>query len=307
MENRRIIIVSILIMGFLAAGIFIYSASETQLNVNNPNKISVVVSIPPEAEFVEKVGGDKVKVTTMVPAGANPHTYEPLPEQLKEVSNAKMYVQVGSGLEFEATWMDKLRDTNKNMLVVNGSNGITFIPNQETDDHEGENHEHESESQYDTHVWVSPRNAKIMVENIYQGLVQVDPDNKDYYKSNKDKYLQELDNSDKSINETLSGEKNRKILVYHPAWGYFCRDYGFTQISIEKNGKEPTPQGMASLIDQAKKDNIKVIFISPQFNKNSAETVASEIGGQVVLIDDLDKNYIENLNKVAESFKNALK
>jgi zinc transport system substrate-binding protein len=299
MEKRRIIIVIIFIICFLTAGLLIYSASQTQLDVNDPNKISIVVSIPPEAEFVEKVGGDKVKVTTMVPAGANPHTYEPLPEQLKEVSSAKMYAQVGSGLEFETVWMDKLSAANKNMLVLNCSEGIAFIPNQEND---GDEHE----SQYDTHVWVSPRNAKIMVENIYQGLIKIDPANKNYYKSNKDQYLQELDNEDKKINATLLTEKNRKILVYHPAWGYLCRDYNLTQISIEKNGKEPTPQGMTSLIDQAKKENIKVIFISPQFSKKSAESVASEIGGNVVMIDDLDKNYIENLNKVVEAFKNAL-
>lgn len=299
MEKRRIIIVSMLIIGFLAAGLLIYSASQSQLNMNNHDKIIVVVSIPPEAEFVEKVGGDKVKVTTMVPAGANPHTYEPLPEQLKEISRAKMYAQIGSGLEFETVWMDKLSAANENMLILNCSKGITFIPNQEND-------EDEHESQYDTHVWVSPRNAKIIVENIYQGLVQVDPANKDYYKANKEKYLQELDNEDKKINETLKAEKNRKILVYHPAWGYFCRDYGLTQIAIEKNGKEPTPQGMVSLIDQAKKENIKVVFISPQFSRKSAESIASEIGGEVVMIDDLDKNYIENLNKVSEAFKKAL-
>ncbi len=196
MKRRRIIIISILIIGFLTAGVFIYSASQTQLNINNADKIGVIVSIPPEAEFVEKIGGDKVKVTTMVPTGANPHTYEPLPEQLKEVSNAQLYIQVGSGLEFETIWMDKISALNKNMLVINSSKGITFIPNQEVD-------EHAEENQYDTHVWVSPRNAKIMVENIYQSLIQVDPANKDYYKGNKDKYLQELDNSDKNINETL--------------------------------------------------------------------------------------------------------
>lgn len=252
---------------------------------------------------MEKVGGDKVKVTTMVPAGADAHTYEPLPEQLKEISNAKMYVQVGSGLEFETVWMDKLTEINKNMLVVNSSKGISFIPNEDI----GEPcHQHGEESQYDTHVWVSPRNAKIMVENIYQGLIQVDPANKDYYKANKDKYLQELDNLDKNITATLACVKNRKILVYHPAWGYFCRDYGLTQIAIEKDGKEPTPQGMASVIDQAKRENIKVVFISPQFSRKSAESVASEIGGQVVMIDYLDKNYIENMKKVAEAFKNSL-
>lgn len=303
MKKGRIIIISVLIICFAAAVILIYSSSQTQANIKNPDKISVVVSIPPEAEFVEKVGGDKVKVTTMVPAGANPHTYEPLPEQLKEISSAKMYAQVGSGLEFETVWMDKLTEINKNMLVVNCSKGIIFIPNEDIGEHD---HQHGEESQYDTHVWVSPRNAKIMVENIYQGLIQVDPANRDYYKSNKDKYLQELDNADKNITATLARAKDKKILVYHPAWGYFCRDYGLTQIAIEKDGKEPTPQGMVSLIDQARRENIKVVFISPQFSRKSAESVASEIGGQVVMIDDLDKNYIENLNKVTEAFKSSL-
>ncbi len=299
METRRIIIVSVLLFGILIAGLFIYSASLSKLDTINEKKISVVVSIPPEAEFVEKIGGDKVKVTVMVPPGANPHTYEPLPEQLKNVSGAKMYAQVGSGIEFENVWMDKISSMNKNMIIVNCSKGIEFIPNADNDE--------AHENQYDTHVWVSPRNAKIMVENIYQGLIKVDPANKDYYKTNKDKYLQELDYNDKKINESLRADKNRKIMVYHPAWGYFCRDYGLTQIAIEKNGKEPTPQGITSLIDQAKQENIKIIFISPQFSKNNAETIASEIGGHVITVDDLDKNYIKNLNNVANAFRNSLK
>ncbi|WP_414468902.1 metal ABC transporter solute-binding protein, Zn/Mn family [Methanobacterium sp. ACI-7] len=301
MEKRRVLIVLILTTFFLASALFIYSASKTQLSMNNGDKINVIVSIPPEAEFVEKVGGNKVKVTTMVPTGANPHTYEPLPEQLKEVSTARIYFQIGSGLEFENIWMDKLKDINKNMVIVNCSNGITFIPNQESSEDE-----HHGESQYDTHVWVSPQNAKIMVENIYQSLVKADPANEGYYRLNKDKYIAELDSSDKSINESLQKGNSRKILVYHPAWGYFCRDYGLTQISIEKDGKEPTPQGIASIIEQAKKENIKVIFVSPQYNSNSARAIASEIGGQIVTIDDLDKNYLSNLNNVAEAFKNAL-
>ncbi|MEN4005980.1 MAG: zinc ABC transporter substrate-binding protein [Methanobacteriaceae archaeon] len=300
MEKRNVIITSVLIC-FAAAVLLIYSAPRTQADIEGSDKINVAVSIPPQAEFVERVGGSKVKVTTMVPAGAHPHTYEPLPEQLKEISNAEMYVKVGSGLEFENVWMDEITEINKNMLVVNSSKGINFIPGQDKCDHK-----HGGESQYDTHVWVSPRNAKIMVENIYQGLIQIDPANKDYYRANKDKYLQELYNLDKNITATLAGVEGKKILVYHPAWGYFARDYGLTQIAIEKDGKEPTPQGILSVIDQARRENIRVVFISPQFTRRSAEKVASEIGGQVVMIDHLDKNYIENLKKVAEAFRNSL-
>ncbi|MBI5680874.1 MAG: zinc ABC transporter substrate-binding protein [Methanobacterium sp.] len=301
MEKRRIIIIFALIIGILLLGSVIYYASPSK-SASNEGKISLIVTVPPQAEFAEKIGGDKVKVTVMVPPGANPHTYEPLPEQLKEVSNAQIYAQVGSGIEFENVWMEKINSMNKNIVIINCSNGITFISNNET----SSEHSEGLKNQYDTHVWVSPKNAKTIVENIYKTLVQIDPANRDYYTSNKDKYLKELDNTDKKINESISGNKNRIIMVYHPSWGYFCRDYGLTQVAIEKNGKEPSPQEIATLIDIAQKDNIKIIFISPQFSRKSADMIASEIGGQVIVIDDMDKNYISNLNNVAEAFKKAL-
>ncbi len=295
METRRILILLLLLTAMIIAGSLIYSASNSKQSINE-DKIGVIVSIAPQAEFVEKIGGDNVKVTVMVPPGANPHTYEPLPAQLSNVSQAELYVQVGSGIEFENVWMGKISNLNKKMAILNSSRGIEFIKSTEYDE----------DNEYDTHVWVSPRNAEIMVESIYQSLVQIDPANKEYYEANKNKYLQELEESDENITKALAGNENKKILVYHPAWGYFCRDYGLTQISIEKKGKEPTPQGIANVIDQAKKENIKIVFVSPQYSRKNADAIASEIGGQVIIIDDLDKNYINNLKEVSRSFKNAL-
>ncbi|MDP3065158.1 MAG: zinc ABC transporter substrate-binding protein, partial [Methanobacteriaceae archaeon] len=107
---------------------------------------------------------------------------------------------------------------------------------------------------------------------------------------------------DQNLTQSLKEIKTRKILVYHPAWGYFCRDYGLEQISIEKEGKEPTPQDLSLVIDEARRENIKVVFVAPQFNQRNAQTVATEIGGQVVLVDPLARNYLENLKKVAEAF-----
>jgi zinc transport system substrate-binding protein len=291
-EKRRILIVSLLFTGILVAVSLIYFAASGQEN-SNDGRIGVVVSVAPEAEFVNAVGGDKVNVTVMVPPGANPHTYEPLPEQLKNVGRAKMYVEVGTPIEFELNYMDKLKNTNPNMLVVNSSNGVSLIPNTA---------EHEDGA--DPHIWVSPKNAKIMVENIYQGLVQTDPANKEYYRKNRDNYLQQLDEVDKNMTQSLKGKENSSILVYHPAWAYFCKDYHLKQISIESGGKEPTPQEIANIVDFARKNNIKVVFVEPQYNPSSAKVIASEIGGQVVTVDDLSENYIGNMKKVEEAFEN---
>ncbi|MEM3522835.1 MAG: zinc ABC transporter substrate-binding protein [Candidatus Bathyarchaeia archaeon] len=267
---------------------FILPIPQTERIANK--QVGVVVTIPPQAEFVERIGGNKVKVTIMVPPGADPHTYEPTPSQLKEVSMAKMYAKLGSGIEFELAWMDKILSINKEMLIVDCSKGIDLIKAE--DELYG----------VDPHIWLSPKNVKIMVENIYQGLIQIGPTDQEYYKRNKEKYLQELNELDNEIAQILSGKKIRKILVYHPAWAYFCKDYGLEQMSIEKEGKEPTPQEIADLIKQAKENNITVIFASPEFDTKAAEVIAKEINGKVVLISPLEKNYLENMRKIAKTF-----
>jgi len=243
-------------------------------------KIRVIVTILPQAEFVEKIGGEKVQVTVMIPPGASPHAYEPTPRQLIEVSKAQIYFQVGSGVDFELAFMDKIVEANSRMLVVNCSEGIKIVDE-------------------DPHVWLSPRNAEKMVENIYNALVQVDPENEEYYRKNLESYLKELEDLDKDIREILGNLTNRSFMVYHPAWGYFARDYNLTQIPVEKEGKEPTVQGLMALIDQARRLNMKVIFVSPQFDKKKAEIIAESIHGRIEFLDPLAKDYVENLRSVA--------
>jgi zinc transport system substrate-binding protein len=111
-----------------------------------------------------------------------------------------------------------------------------------------------------------------------------------------------LDELDKNITQRLSGKNNTKIMVYHPAWAYFCKDYNLHQISIQQDGKEPTPQALASLVDTARRENIKVIFVSPEFSTSNAKVIANEIDGKVVVVDPLSKDYLKNMQKVAEAF-----
>jgi len=285
----------------------------------NDDKIGVIVSIPPQAEFVEKVGGDKVIVTVMVPPGADPHTYEPVPAQLEEVSRAQIYVKVGSagagsGIEFELVWMDKIIDINGKMLVVDSSRGVKFFAVTYENGVPVEYNEYDEDSMdrsalkgIDPHIWLSPANAKIMSENIYRGLVRVDPENQEYYKKNLDNYLAELDMLNEEINQMFLEKENKVIIVFHPAWTYFALDYGIKQMAIEEEGKEPTAEGIKDLIDKARQYNIKVIFASPECSTRSAEAIAREIGGSVKLVSSLNKNYVENMKEVAEAFAGSMK
>ncbi len=261
------------------------------------DRIGVVASILPLADFVENVGGEKVDVSVMVPSGASPHVYEPTPSRMAVLAGARMYARVGSGIEFELVWVDKLIAINPGMLVVNCSKGI------EIREMAGE-HEHGA---MDPHIWMSPLNVKIMVQNIYEGLVQVDPNNKTYYEKNRDTYLRELTKLDQDIRDGLSRVTNRKFMTYHPAFGYFAREYNLTMLPIEAEGKEPTAAGLAHLIEQAKEHDIRVIFASPQFNPQSAEVIAKAIGGRVVFIDSLAKDYIMNMRLLLGELIKAMK
>ena len=294
-RNRVTTAISILLASVLAAALAI-SAMSCERKEEISEKIGVVVTILPQAEFVESVGGERVEVNVMVPPGANVHIYEPTPSQMTALAKAEMYAKVGSGMEFELVWIDKLVAVNKKMLIVDCSKGVELQEMIGEYEHDGE-HEH---GVMDPHIWMSPLNVQIMVRNICDGLVQVDPDNKPYYERNRDAYLQKLAELDQIIRDGLSGLTNRRFMVYHPAFGYFAREYNLTMIPIEEEGKEPTAAGLAHLIEQAKEHDIKVIFAEPQFNPQSAEVIAGAIGGRVVFINPLAQNYIANLRSLLD-------
>ncbi len=294
-KNRLLIVLVILIIAGSVIGYFALQKSNNNYNNNSNGKIGVVVSLGPEVEWVNAVGGDKVNVSLMVPSGSDPHTYEPLPNQLTQVSNAKMYAEVGSSIEFENNYMGKIKEANPNMLVVNASQGIQLIPNSA---------ENEAET-VDPHVWVDPKNAKIMVNNIYNGLVQVDPADKDYFQKNRDQYLQQLDQLDKNTTQLLKGKHNTTILIFHPAFGYYAKDYNLTIVGAMINDEEPSPQRVAMMVDIAKKNNITIVYSETQYDPKFMQSVASQINGQVLTISDLDEHYIQNMNNVAVAFSKA--
>ena len=263
----------------LAALISCGGGSET------PGTIGVAVTILPQAEFVDSVGGEKVEVTVMVPPGADVHVYEPTPGQMLAVSRASMYVKVGSGMEFEMVWMNKLEAANREMLVVDSSRGIRMFEAGES-------------GGGDPHIWLSPLNAMTMVRNICDGLIEVDPENRVYYERNRDAYLGELDILSKAISNELGRVGKKQFIVLHPAWSYLARDYGLEQIPIEVEGKEPSGKDIVRVTELAREHDIDVVFAEPQFNPQSADVIADEIGGRVVFIDPLARDYIDNMRTV---------
>ncbi len=271
--------------------------------------IHVVVSILPQKYFVKKIGGDRVQVSVMVLPGANPATYEPKPRQM--VNLAKSEIHFAIGVPFEENWLPKFAKTNPKMKIVHTQAGITKIP-MKAGGHGHHQTEHDngkiSAGAKDPHIWLSPPLVMVQAKNILDGLVKADPEGRMVYETNYNVFLEELkvlDKEIKSVFETM-GQDNR-FMVYHPSWGYFADTYGLEQIPIELEGKKPSPRKLLKLIQEARKDGIKVIFVQPQFSEKSAETIAGAIGGKVVFADPLAEDWGNNLLEVAEKFKSAFK
>lgn len=263
------------------------------------SKITAIVTIVPQEQMVKAIGGERVEVIVMVPYGQSPHTYEPLPSQMIAVEGADVYFEVGSGIEFELQKMDAITEINPGMLIVNCSEGVELKCWDEHlgGDIEGEN-DHDS-GVIDPHIWLSPSNMKIMAQNVFSGLIEVDPAGENYYEINLEAYLTRIDSLISNITEFLTPFQNRSFLAYHPSWGYFSDEFGLKQIAIEEAGRQPGTSGIAAIIEQAKEENISVVVVSPQFDQSSAEVIAEEIGGIVIQADPLMLDYFTEMENLA--------
>lgn len=276
-------------------------------------RLNVLVSILPQKNFVEAVGGDLVAVHVLVPPGASPATYDPKPGDLVRVEEADVFFRIGH-VGFEQAYLPKIRSLNPDMRIVDTSRDIElrYFGEGESHSHEHEGEEHGQEGTgeggepghtggVDPHVWLAPPAVKLQVEAITRVLAEMDPEHAETFRGNALDYGERLDALHAELTALFAELEARTILVFHPAWGYFTDTYGLKQLAIEQAGKEPTAEQLRHIIDTAKASGIKVIFVQAQFSRGVAGSVAQEIGGVVVSIDPLAEDYIGNLRAVGKT------
>lgn len=284
----------------LFLGLSLAACSQRAPSERSDTRLPVVTSILPLADFVRQVGGDRVQVEALVPAGASPHTYELTPSQLMAVTRARVLVLNGVGLEF---WASKVISSasNPNLTVVTVSEGLKIIAGDA--DEPGGN----------PHTWLSPVNAIRQVDRICEALVEADPAGAEIYRANADRFQRELRALDEEIRKAVAGYSNRRFISFHAAWSYFARDYGLEEAAVieSRPGQEPSPAEIASIVEKAKEIHAKAIFAEPQFSTKAAAAVAEECGARVLLLNPLgqppDYRYIDmmryNLSEITQALR----
>jgi zinc transport system substrate-binding protein len=256
-------------------------------NKDKNKKINVTVSITTYADFVKNIGGDKVEVNLMIPPNAEPHDFEPTPSQITNLSKSDIYFKIGSGFGFEDNLMQRIKGSLSKLKVINTSEGIKIYNN-------------------DPHVWLGINETRVILNNIYKGLASFSPEDSSYFSSNLHKYLNLLLAEEMKIKESFSKNKNNYVLVYHPAWHYFFSQFGITQLGIEREGKEPNAKDLTEVLKTAKEHKVKVVFIEPQFNKESALAVAKQLNATIDVINNIPSNYLKNLDVVRRKVSKSL-
>ncbi|MBV5308222.1 metal ABC transporter solute-binding protein, Zn/Mn family [Chromatium okenii] len=264
--------------------------------------LHIFVSVLPQQTFVERIGGSHVIAEALVKPGANPHTYEPTPSQIKRLANADLYIRIG--IPFETAWLPRIQAANPQLKIIDARDGIALqrLAAHEDDAHDAANekpaHDHAS-VELDPHLWTSPLLVKQMAVTMETALADIDSTHAADYRANLAAFTAELDVLDHEIRAELIGLRQRRFMVFHPAWGYFAAAYGLEQITIEHAGKEPSARQLVALIEQAQREAVHVILVQPQFSPKAAAQVAQAIDGKVESIDPLAADYFATLRRIA--------
>jgi len=263
------------------------------LTISLHAKLNIISSILPEQTFIQAIGGDKVSVSLMVKPGNSPHTYEPKPSQMKDISHADLYLAIG--VEFEKVWLPRFSSQNSQMKVMDISEGVEKLTITGGHEKKGEQH--------DPHIWTSPANVKIIAKNILAALTQADSAHAVYYQKRYEALIAEVEQTDQIITGLLStlAKEKRAFIVFHPSWGYFAKQYGLRQTPIEIGGKAPKPHAVQELIKHARELKIRTILTSPEFSDAIAKQIASELGVKVLKISPLAPDWSANLIRLAKA------
>ncbi|MEQ9365387.1 MAG: zinc ABC transporter substrate-binding protein [Leptospirales bacterium] len=285
-------------------------------------ELRVGVSVAPQKYIVDRIGGDAVSVQVLIPAGADPHAYEPGPEQLRILSDLTVYFR--QGLEFETACLRRLRGINAGMRVVDlGPDTIRppsaapgdprYASDQEENrssvadkDHLSESYAHAHGGHLNPHTWLSPRLVRVQSDVILATLTELRPEHRSRFERGHSEFRAEVDRVDAYVRRRLAPLRDRLLVVYHPSWEYFARDYGLRMLAVQESGHDPSARDLMKLVQLSRAAGVKTIFAEPGFNQRSVRVVARDIDARVEIIDPLAADWAQNMCDTADQIAEAL-
>ncbi len=289
---------------FLVIGLSGCTTGSSSKDFKDEDKIAVVTTIYPMYDFVKNIAGDRAEVINLVPAGMEPHDFELSTGDMQLMEQAELFIYNGAGMEH---FVDKTLKslTNEKLVVVEAAKEIATFQSED--------------GETDPHTWLSVENAIAEALAIKEALVNMDSENADYYESNYVTYREKLEKLDSKYREELTGLSRDTIVVAHEAFGYLCQEYGLKQEAVEglTADSEPDSARMKEIIDFCKKEEIKVIFFEELVSPKVANTIASEIGAETMVLNPIEGmtaeqeeaglDYIGLMEENLEALKKALK
>jgi zinc transport system substrate-binding protein len=270
-------------------------------------RLPVFAGVPPVAYLAEQIGGQYVTVDTLVQPGQDPHTFEPTPQQVLALSRAAVFFKVG--MAFENTVVAKAAEGNPRLAVVDTAEGVT---KRAIDDEVGNAGGHADHAGHepihgepDPHVWLSPPLLKILAANIAAGLRRADAAHAEAYRQNLAQLIVRIDALHERLGRMLASYRGRSFIVFHPGFGYFADTYGLREEAVERGGHEPTPKQLRALIQRAKTQGIKTVFVQPEFDRRAVDVFAQAIGGKAVPMNGLAKDVLADLDDIAVKVKRS--
>ncbi|HKL71515.1 MAG TPA: zinc ABC transporter substrate-binding protein [Marinilabiliaceae bacterium] len=290
--NTKTLILTLL----LIAGVVMQNCAPKQ---KKETAETLSVSIVPQKYFVDKLSGEQIQVNVMIPPGAGHATYSPTARQFQEMSDSKLYVSMGY-LGYEQTWMDRLEELNPAMNWLSLSDDLELIRGVE------EHGDHIHVGGVDPHIWMSPKVVLQFLPALKDAMIQNFPSLKDTIEKNYLHLKKEIEELDQYTHQVVSNLEQKQFLIFHPALTYLARDYGLNQISIEQDGKEPSPAFLASVIQMAKKENIPVIFIQEEYDIRNARLISEEAGIHLVQINPMAYDWLASMRSIVQQLDQYL-
>lgn len=286
-------------------------------NKAESNRIKVVATFYPLAYFAREIGGDKVSVSTLVPANTDIHSWQPSTSDIVKADDADIIIYNGGPADhwFEDSMLGSINKNNKH--IVDSTKGVNFL-RMEANGHEETNDTGE-ETSIDPHTWISPVTARIQAENIYKAFVEIDPENTDYYTANWHDLDERFKSMDRNYSMGLANATIHSVIVTHAAFGYIGYQYNFSQYGVIglSADEQPSTSTISNLVDLMKEKGIYYVYVDPVYTTDYAESLKAELEKQTgkhvtilrmyLMLGEIDgMDYFQQMAKNLENLEKGL-